>query len=126
MWFSMARVPANWPTASAVVADVIDCVKHFAARKYLFWADADPDYVDDYKNDETAVLVHVSAADSTAAIQQVRDVFGEIRLLARKNEVPGEFAFSTGIMTEYVIDEKLDALRKQGIVVYNCLRISDF
>ena len=26
------------PTASAVVADVIDCVKHFKARKYLFWA----------------------------------------------------------------------------------------
>ncbi|MFR2562117.1 MAG: hypothetical protein ACLS8R_05085 [Anaeromassilibacillus sp.] len=23
------------PTASAVVADVIDCVKHFKARKYL-------------------------------------------------------------------------------------------
>ena len=25
------------PTASAVVADVIDCVKHLKARKYLFW-----------------------------------------------------------------------------------------
>lgn len=114
------------PTASAVVADVIDCVKHFAARKYLFWSDADPDYVDDYKNDETAVLVHVSAADPTLALQQVRDVFGEIRLLARKNEAPGEFAFATGVMTEHKIDEKLDALRKQEIVVYNCLRISDF
>ena len=28
------------PTASAVVADVIDCVKHLKARKYLFWEDA--------------------------------------------------------------------------------------
>ena len=32
------------PTASAVVADVIDCVKHFKARKYLFWEDAKPNY----------------------------------------------------------------------------------
>ena len=36
------------PTASAVVADVIDCVKHFKARKYLFWEDAKPNYVADF------------------------------------------------------------------------------
>ena len=35
------------PTASAVVADVIDCVKHFKARKYLFWGEGSPDYVED-------------------------------------------------------------------------------
>ncbi|MBR2715792.1 MAG: homoserine dehydrogenase, partial [Ruminococcus sp.] len=29
------------PTASAVVADVIDCVKHLKNRKFLFWADSD-------------------------------------------------------------------------------------
>ena len=39
------------PTASAVVADVIDCVKHIKARKYLFWEDGSPDYVEDYLED---------------------------------------------------------------------------
>lgn len=27
------------PTASAVVADVIDCCKHLKTRKFLYWAD---------------------------------------------------------------------------------------
>lgn len=36
------------PTASAVVADVIDCIKHFKARKYLYWEDAKDNYVEDY------------------------------------------------------------------------------
>ena len=27
------------PTASAVVADIVDCIKHLNARKYLFWSD---------------------------------------------------------------------------------------
>ena len=43
------------PTASAVVADVIDCVKHFAKRKYLYWEDAKPDYVEPFDVMPTAV-----------------------------------------------------------------------
>ena len=114
------------PTASAVVADIIDCVKHFAARKYLYWSDAEEGYVDDYKNDGTAVLVHASAPETSAALEKVRAAFGEIHLLARQNEAPNEFAFATDVMPEYEIDEKLAALREQGLVVHNCLRIADF
>ena len=114
------------PTASAVVADVIDCVKHFAARKYLYWSDAVEGYVDDYKNDETAVLVHVCATDPAAALEQTRALFGDVRLLARKNEAPSEFAFVTDVLPEYVIDDKLSVLRQKGITVLNCLRIADF
>ncbi|MBR4889654.1 MAG: homoserine dehydrogenase [Clostridia bacterium] len=114
------------PTASAVVADIIDCVKHFAARKYLFWSDAEEGYVDDYKNDENAVLVHASAPDTKTALEQIRELFGEIHLLARQNEAPNEFAFATEVMPEYEIDEKLTTLRAQGMKVHNCLRIADF
>lgn len=41
------RGAGKLPTASAVVADVIDCVKHLEARKYLFWDAASEDYVVD-------------------------------------------------------------------------------
>lgn len=30
------------PTASAVMADIIDCFKHIKARKNVFWEDGDP------------------------------------------------------------------------------------
>ena len=41
------RGAGKLPTASAVVADVIDCVKHVKARKYLYWANTEEDYVVD-------------------------------------------------------------------------------
>ena len=36
------RGAGKLPTASAVVADIIDCVKHMKARKYLYWEDSRP------------------------------------------------------------------------------------
>ena len=39
------RGAGKLPTASAVVADVIDCVKHLQARKYLYWEDGEEGYV---------------------------------------------------------------------------------
>lgn len=39
------RGAGKMPTASAVVADVIDAVKHFRARKYVYWEDGGPEDV---------------------------------------------------------------------------------
>ena len=39
------RGAGKMPTASAVVADVIDAAKHFTARKYVDWADGGDDAV---------------------------------------------------------------------------------
>ena len=41
------RGAGKLPTASAVVADVIDEVKHLGARKYLFWERGAEGYVCD-------------------------------------------------------------------------------
>ena len=51
------------PTASAVVADVIDCVKHLKARKYLFWEDGGKEYVADYLDKEVSLYVRAKAED---------------------------------------------------------------
>ena len=58
------------PTASAVVADVIDCVKHFKARKYLFWEDAKPGYVEPYENMVEEVFIRAKGNDSDAAFEE--------------------------------------------------------
>lgn len=44
------RGAGKLPTASAVVADVIDAVKHFHARKYIDWAEGGPDAVADMQD----------------------------------------------------------------------------
>lgn len=43
------RGAGKLPTASAVVADVIDCAKHVHARKYLFWESSDGSFIKDHR-----------------------------------------------------------------------------
>lgn len=115
------------PTASAVVADVIDCVKHFKARKYLFWEDAKPGYVAPF--DETAQDVFVRASfgdDSDKAFHTVESVFSGATRLIRKDEAPGEVGFSVKNITEHALNEQLQRLRELGMTVENRIKISDF
>lgn len=113
------------PTASAVVADVIDCVKHFRARKYLYWEDGSPDYVEDYKQYDTAVYVRVNAENTALAMENAAAVFGEITKLYRKSAPKDEFAFVSIKMPEHEIDAKLERLEKLGISVVSVIRIGD-
>ena len=114
------------PTASAVVADIIDCVKHFQARKYRFWDDGDPHYVEDYLDDSVAMYVRSAAGDHPAAEDAVRRVFGKVDWLSRRDAGPEELAFVTLSMPERVINEKLDELKKAGITIAGKIRIGDF
>jgi homoserine dehydrogenase len=60
------RGAGKLPTASAVVADVIDCVKHLAARKYLFWEDGDDNYVANADDVAFDYMVITNSANSDA------------------------------------------------------------
>ena len=114
------------PTASAVVADVIDCVKHFKARKYLFWEDAKPNYVADFGSMETSAFVRVSAKDSDTALNTAADVFGKITPLLAKRPVQGEVGFTVENLTEKELSDKLAALEARGVKVEGRIRISDY
>lgn len=115
----------KFPTASAVVADVIDCVKHFKARKYLYWEEGSPDYVDDYRLDEFSVFVRATAAQEEAAWKSVQKCFGAVTRLTRKDSEKGEFAFVTGVVQEKEIESGLSHLEAEGITIGNAIRIGD-
>ncbi|MDO4459028.1 MAG: homoserine dehydrogenase [Clostridia bacterium] len=114
------------PTASAVVADVIDCVKQQTSRKFLYWEDAKADFVDDYKNGETQMFVRCKGANISEAFDAAYKVFGELRELSRKNPEEGEAAFVTPMMTEYQLEEKLAALKALGVETLSTIRVSDY
>ena len=114
------------PTASAVVADVIDCVKHLEARKYLFWEDGSPDYVADYLENEVALYVRVQAADPDAACREAEQLFGSVTRLTRKGIGAEEAAFVTPVLVERDIREKLGRLEEGGVKLLNTIRVSDF
>lgn len=113
------------PTASAVVADVIDCAKHMHARKNLFWSDSVDNYVQNYLDDTTAMYIRVTADDIAAAKNEVEDLFGSVELLAQKNAPKNEFAFVTKPMKEREIQEKISVLENKGVTVASTIRVGD-
>lgn len=113
------------PTASAVVADVIDCVKHFKARKYLFWEDGSKDYIEDYRLNTICMFVRAKADDETLAMKNINHIFGGITRLSRKKAENGEIAFVTDCMKEEEILSKLEELKSLGVRVENTIRIGD-
>ena len=113
------------PTASAVVADVIDCVKHIKARKYLFWEDGSPDYVEDYLEDVLPMYVRATAENASVALGTADALFGGVQQLSRKDAPRNELAFVTKEMKEREIREKLEQLSKMGVKVEATVRVAD-
>ena len=113
------------PTASAVVADVIDCVKHLSARKYLYWSDGTEADVEPYCETVFSVYVRASADDTEEAIEKVKGCFADVKLLTRNGAPQNEFAFTTGNMKSSDIENAVKAIGENGINVLSKIRISD-
>lgn len=96
-------------TASAVVADVIDCVKHLSARKYLNWEDGAPDYVDNEYDETSRLYVRVASDDFDKLEAQFEALFPAVSCV--KNKFRGEIAFITDEEKESVINEKLSQFK---------------
>lgn len=108
------------PTASAVVADIVDCVKHISARKYLYWEDCNGENVQPYEESISAMYVRAYGDIKTA-----KNIFGEISQLRRKNAEENEIAFTTSEMSVKEFNEKIAQLKENGVEVINTIRIGD-
>ena len=86
------------PTASAVVADVVDMVKHQHTNIYIDWSQEKLEIVD-YKDSVNAFFVR-TASDKAA----VEAAFGNVEYV--ENVEAGEIGFVTGEMTEAEFEEK--------------------
>lgn len=111
------------PTASAVVADVIDCAKHADRKKAFGWGASEENYVVDYKTLKTALYVRAEVSDKTAALAEIEAQLGKVKVLAREDAPENELAFVTGTDTEQALTEKLE---KTGISVLSCIRVTDY
>lgn len=113
------------PTASAVVADVVDCVKHLKNRKYLYWADSDNSSVIDYKESVTAMYIRAIADDTATAYNKAKELFKDIHILENKDAAQGEIAFVCEPMKYSDILNNIDTLNTDGINVESAIRIGD-
>ncbi len=95
-------------TASAVAADVIDCVKHLENRKYLFWEDGEKDYVDNSADEPTVLYARISSDNFSELEKQFEAAFPGVSCV--KNKYRGDIAFLTENQPESVTREKLKGI----------------
>ena len=113
------------PTASAVVADIIDCVKHFKARKYLYWDDAQESYVSPYEDSVISVYIRAAAENDHKGLRIAEKAFGKVKRLVRSDAPEGEFAFVTEPKSVMEINACCEAMKAQGVEVLSMIRLSD-
>ncbi len=97
------------PTASAVVADVIDAVKHMKARKYIGWEESEPGWVVNAEDVKTRWYIRTGSG-----LEKIGRAFGDVRLISYPGDYPGagpgEYAFATPELTGRELSAKTSTM----------------
>lgn len=109
------RGAGKLPTASAVVADVMECARTKGLPKYLDWGPGGEDVT--APPDDVASPWYVR---SDATVDALRSAFGEVTALARPGAPAGESAVLTPSMTRAQLMDKLS-----GVTCYSFFRVLD-
>ena len=110
------------PTASAVVADVVDCCKHLKTRKFLFWADGDGENILPAEKSVSAMYVRVKGDN---IIVKAENVFGQVTKICRADSSSDETAFVTEEMPYGEFLEKVSKLEKDNVKVLSKIRLGN-
>ena len=99
------------PTASAVVGDIIDCLKHRDRVLAINWEDTnDKSFVVNYKDTEVSMYVRIKAENAESLKPSISEMFGKLMYIERANRPDDEIAFITPSMKESDIDANLAIL----------------
>ena len=102
----VGRGAGKLPTASAVVADVIDAAKHLNARKYIFWEGNEEGHVSDYRQVPARLLLRYRGSDAA----QVAQVFGAVETVSVTDAPADELAFITPCLPLCQLEDKMAAI----------------
>ncbi|MBE6835836.1 MAG: homoserine dehydrogenase [Ruminococcaceae bacterium] len=117
------RGAGKLPTASAVVADVIDCARHQGKTKILPWGENEKDFV--APNDLISARFYVRAYNvNDGSLAELDRLLGNIRVLERKNQSPDEFAFVTEEIVEKDLREKLGKIG--SVEIKSLIPVTDY
>ncbi len=118
------RGAGKMPTASAVVADVIDAAKHTLKKKNFGWNDTEDGYVADYKLANTSLYVRGTTDDKDAVIKAANDAVGAVRVLNIENAPANEIAFVTNPAPEGKIKDAIGSIK--ALTIESVIRVADY
>lgn len=122
------RGAGKLPTASAVVADIIDIVKHNDSSAGNLWNRKEYNNTVAIGDSETRCFVRVAVRNGVEAAKYIEKVFGRVEYISLGNkERTGELAFTTSKATETKLSGCVDALKGIGSIkeVINVIRIEE-
>lgn len=114
------------PTASAVIADVIDVAKATGTSRSLIWDECNENIVEDYKTLKSSSYIRMRGDFSNILREAAEELFGKVEYLMRKNQPEGEIAFITPLLTEYETEKKLDELKSRDIAILGRIRLVQY
>lgn len=112
------------PTASAVVADILDCARHMTERKDFGWESGTDNYVVDYTELETALYVRAETSDKEKSEKDIVSIFGKAEILERAGAPENEIAFVTPWASEKELEAKLKTV--SSLNVLSKIRVVDY
>lgn len=122
------RGAGKLPTASAVVADIIDIARHIDSGSGNLWERKDYNNIVDIGESETRYFARVAARNSEEAGKFILKTFGNVDFVRlQRRELKDELAFVTGKAPEGKLSEGIRALKGIGSIrdVVNVVRIED-
>lgn len=113
------RGAGKFPTASAVVADIIDCAKHLKARKYLYWEDGSEDYVVDAENSITRLFARLKTTDIKSAVKEIETKLNNASYII--NEDKSEIALLTENDIEKTLYKQINSINCEVIKILHVI-----
>lgn len=113
------------PTASAVVADVIDCARNADKRKPFGWSsDSVENYVAPFDTDVNPLYIRAKTDNKENAINAIENAIGKIDVLTRDGAPENEIAFVTKSDEERKLVSALKNIAE--IEIESLIRITDY
>lgn len=112
------RGAGKLPTASAVVADIIDAAKATANDRSLFWTDSKEDFVEPFENVSSAFMLRLKGS-----VDDCKSVISSSSILLGEND---EFTVITKVMSEKEISLIEESLAKNNITILSKIRVLDY
>ena len=109
------RGAGKLPTASAVVADVIDAARHIDKTKNTLLWEEGGDYVEDCRVLKCGYYIRADGG-----LERAKEIFGKISLISGDNG--SECAFITEAMSGYELEKKTAAFKKEALI-YSAIRV---
>ena len=121
------RGAGKFPTASAVVADIIDIIKNMDRNNQYLWTKIDEDILIDIGEIISSYLVRVKTSDKSAAMHEIANTLGKCKFITIDSaNTQDEIAFVTPEKEEREIEADLSRINNMSCVntIFSVIRVN--